>query len=97
MNDIFKPYLRKFTLVFFDDILVYNPSLDSHAVHLRMISPEKGVDTGLAKVTAMQNWPSLRNLKQLRGFLGLAGYYRIFIRDYAAIGQPLTAPLKNNA
>ncbi|GJR12161.1 putative mitochondrial protein [Tanacetum coccineum] len=115
MNDIFKPYLRRFTLVFFDDILVYNPSINSHEVHLRMvlhtmrvnklyakrikctfgvyqveyighIISEKGVATGLAKVTAMQKWPSLRNLKQLRGFLGFTGYYRIIIRDYAAIG-----------
>ena len=29
MNEIFRPYLRKFILVFFDDILVYRPSLQS--------------------------------------------------------------------
>ncbi|KAL4369229.1 hypothetical protein GQ457_05G012890 [Hibiscus cannabinus] len=37
MNDIFGPYLRKFVLVFFDDILVYSPSLQEHIHHLQTI------------------------------------------------------------
>jgi len=36
MNHIFQPYLRKFLLVFFDDILVYSKDLDSHAAHLSL-------------------------------------------------------------
>jgi hypothetical protein len=34
MNSIFKPYLRKFILVFFYDILIYNTDFDSHLQHL---------------------------------------------------------------
>ncbi|GKC88687.1 gypsy/ty3 retroelement polyprotein [Tanacetum coccineum] len=37
MNDVFREYLRKFTLVFFDDILIYSKSLEDHIQHLSML------------------------------------------------------------
>jgi hypothetical protein len=35
MNDIFRPYLRKCVLVFFDDIIIYRKSLQDHLKHLK--------------------------------------------------------------
>lgn len=37
MNHTLAPCLRKFALVFFDDILVYSATLEDHLVHLRTV------------------------------------------------------------
>ncbi|XP_058774197.1 uncharacterized mitochondrial protein AtMg00860-like [Vicia villosa] len=37
MNDLLRPYLRRFVLVFFDDILIYSNSYSDHLLHLTLI------------------------------------------------------------
>ena len=47
-----------------------------------------GVSMDADKVKAVQSWPHPNSVRALRGFLGLAGYYRRFIKDYGILAAP---------
>jgi hypothetical protein len=126
MNSVLGPFLRKFVLVFFDDILIYSHSWTEHMQHLKTILnvllanhlhvkhskcsfatstvsylghviSDHGVAMDETKVEAVQSWPTPRSVRGLRGFLGLAGYYRRFIQNFGTIAAPLTQLLKKNS
>ncbi|KAA0048440.1 Retrovirus-related Pol polyprotein from transposon 17.6 [Cucumis melo var. makuwa] len=102
MNTIFKPYLRKFVLVFFDDILIYSKDEKEHVDHMEKPKIEylghvicgEGVEVDLDKIKAIADWPCPTNVREVRGFLGLTGYYRRFVQHYGSIVAPLTQLLK---
>lgn len=112
MNQVFQDFLRKFVLIFFDDILIYNSTVESHLEHMKLvfgilqknqllakrskcsfrqssirflghIISHEGVNPDPNKIKAVMDWPIPKTIKQLRGFLGLSGYYRRFVRSYA--------------
>ena len=108
MNEVFRPYLRKFVLVFFDDILVYSPDehtqqtyadivLHTLATHSLIIISTQGVAVDPEKIPAIIGWPIPKNLWELRGFSGLNGYYCYFVTGYAHKTHKLTNLLKKEA
>jgi hypothetical protein len=123
MNEVLRSFIGKFVVVYFDDILIYNKSLDEHIEHLRVVfaalreahlfanlkkctfcidrvaflgyvvTPQ-GIEVDEAKIEAIKSWPIPVTLTQLRSFLGLAGFYRYFVRDFSTIAAPLNDLMK---
>jgi hypothetical protein len=56
-----------------------------------------GLRVDMKKIEAMQYWSHPKTLNILRGFLGLTGYYRKFVKNYGKIATPLIALLKKNS
>jgi hypothetical protein len=119
MNCTLAPGLKKFVLLFFDDILVYSRTYEDHLSNLQQVFSwlqqdhwywklskcifaqqsitylghvisANGVSTDPSKVQAIQDWPVPKIVKEVRGFLGLAGYYRKYVQHFRIIAKPLT-------
>ncbi|MCO5561955.1 hypothetical protein L7F22_015581 [Adiantum nelumboides] len=41
------------------------------------------------KIEAIRNWPDLKNVHEVRSFLGLCSYYRLYVQKFAEIASPL--------
>ena len=127
MNLIFKPFLRKFVLVFFDYILIHRKSWEEHVQHvdnqvlqllkekqlyakpskcffgvkeveyLGHIVSHEGVKVDPNKFKGTMDFLILKPLKNLKGFIGLIGYYHKFVWNYGRIEEPLTSLTKMDA
>jgi hypothetical protein len=122
MNEILGPFLWRFVLVFFDDILIFSTRIEhlrhvaavmdtlqsniifvkrskcifgaSSIAYLGHVISAQGVAMDPDKVEAAITWPQPLSVQGLRGFLGLAGYYRKFIHNFVVIAAPLTQLLR---
>ncbi len=58
-------------------------------LYLGQMVTEEGISTEPSKVEAVTTWPTPKNKRDLRAFLGLCSYYRKFIKSFADIAGPL--------
>eukprot|EP00731_Ephydatia_muelleri_P021893 Em0014g484a len=65
--------------------------LQTSVQYLGHVISAEGIRTDPQKVACVSNWPVPRSSKELQSFLGLASYYRRFVKDIAHIASPLHA------
>ncbi|WVZ80989.1 hypothetical protein U9M48_028418 [Paspalum notatum var. saurae] len=110
MNSVFMDYLDKFVVVFIDDILIYSKTEAEHEEHLRLVLQRLREHKLYAKFSKLRFFDHVVSKggikvdpskvpeipKVVRGFLGLAGYYRRFIENFSKITTPMTSLLEKD-
>ena len=67
--------------------------LQARIKYLGHVISEEGIETDPAKIETVKNWSTPKCVREVRAFLGFAGYYRKFIPGFSQIAQPLNALL----
>ncbi|KAL6332918.1 hypothetical protein AAG906_019923 [Vitis piasezkii] len=91
MLSIFNDMVERIMEVFMDDITVYGGIVLDHIIS------EKGIEVDKAKVELIVKLPSPTTVKRVRQFLGHAGFYRRFIKDFSNLSKPLCELLGKDA
>ncbi|KAF0708853.1 hypothetical protein AaE_013067 [Aphanomyces astaci] len=100
-----------FVVVYLDDICVYSKTMDEHVEHVRVVlecvfAVDKvnflghtitgdGLQVDSSKVRTIEELAAPTNRKELLSFLGMAGYYRKFIANYAKLIHPISELAKD--
>ncbi|XP_031286963.1 uncharacterized protein LOC116145647 [Pistacia vera] len=101
MNQVLKPFIGKFVVVYFDDILIYSQADEEPIQHLcevlTVLQKNKladGIQVDEEKIRAIREWPTPKTVKDIRSFHGLATFYKRFIRNFNSIATLITECLK---
>ena len=81
--------------------MVYSNNEEEHVKHLSIalqvlrdflghVVSKAGVTVDPLKVKAVTDWPQPKSVNDIRSFLGLAGYYLRFIKDFSLVASPMT-------
>lgn len=70
--------------------------LQPEVQYLGHIVTKDGIKPNPDKISAVKNFPLPKTQKDIKSFLGLIGYYRRFIKDFAKITKPMTSCLKKD-
>ena len=70
--------------------------MDEEIAFIGHVVSKHGVQPDSSKVKAILEWEMPKSVTEVRSFLGLAGYYRRFVKDFSMVAKPLTNLLKKN-
>jgi hypothetical protein len=59
--------------------------------YLGHIVSEEGIEMDTEKIESIKGWSTPNNVTEIRSFMGLTGYYRIFIEGFSKIAHPITS------
>ena len=63
---------------------------------LGVVIGPNGIEMEKKKVNGVLSWPEPKNIKDIKKFLGLANYYRSFIKDFAQVARPMNMLTKKD-
>ena len=69
----------------------------NQGIVLEHIISSRGIEVDKAKIELISKLPPPANIKTIRQFLGHAGFYRRFIKDFSKIAKPLYKLLEKDA
>ncbi|GJY80869.1 putative nucleotidyltransferase, ribonuclease H [Tanacetum coccineum] len=95
MTAIFHELIEESMEVFMDDFSVFGSSFDHCLKNLENML--KRIEVDKAKIEAIYKLPYPTNVKAIRSFLGHAGFYRRFIKDFSQVARPMTQLLVKDA
>ncbi|WVZ97743.1 hypothetical protein U9M48_043257 [Paspalum notatum var. saurae] len=106
MNEVLRPFIGLFVVVYFDDILIYNKSMHEHLEHLRAVFDALRAARLFGNIekcifctqrVAFLGYVVTPQGIEIRSFLGLAGFYRRFVPNFSSIAAPLHELTKKDA
>ena len=123
MNQVLRPFISKFVVVYFDDILIFSKLVGEHVDHIRevlnvlrenklyanlkkctfmsngllflgFVVSKDGIRVDEEKVRAIRDWPTPKNVSDVKSFHRLSTLYRQFIKHFSSIVAPIPECLK---